>query len=204
MKKGIIISICALLAFLILAWTRTVNSNGPVFSVTPSVITVDSPGESFTINITVTGAPTVDFWMVNVTWNAAVLNISKPYASKIVEGSFFKSNGTTVFVYQDPIPGAIADMGCGFLTGGPASGDGVLVSITFDAIAVGESPINLDFGYMLNGMQYVEVALVNGSVNVIPEFPHGIIIPVFLISTVAIALTAKILMTRKRQIIMKR
>ena len=83
MRKKILLSLCFFLLYAILAGTRTSNAQEISFTVTPSYVEIPSPGQTATVNITVTNAPVVDFWMVNVTWDPAVLSIPDPNLSLI-------------------------------------------------------------------------------------------------------------------------
>jgi len=203
MKKKALLIACIFLAFIILAGTKPVHAQEPIFAVSPATITVDAPGQEFTVNFTVVGSPEVDFWSFNLTWNPAVLSITNPNTD-IVEGDFLKKGGaSTIFVFKDPdyTMGSIEEINCGILTtGATVTGDGLLCKINFTAVAIGESPINIDFAYLLIGIAevyYPEIQ--DGSVTVIPEFPPTILIAIFLTATMAITLLMKTIKSRKRQ-----
>jgi hypothetical protein len=85
----------------------------------------------------------------------------------------------------------------------PASGSGLLATITMNSTAVGQSDIALKPGV---GMTYLLVKknadeiphdIVNGSVTVVPEFPSSLIVPLLLIATLATLMLSKKAFARK-------
>jgi hypothetical protein len=102
----------------------------------------------------------------------------------------------------------MSDIPCGFLTGGPASGNGTLFTVDFHAKAenaTGASIVIMSpntVSYLLLGPNLVNIdAVVDGSVTVIiPEFPASAILPLFLAAT-TIAIAAATLSSRKRRIL---
>ncbi len=99
-------------------------------------------GESFSVNITVSGVSELFMWQFNMSFNPAVLQ-----AVSVVEGPFLKQAGPTM----KPGPPLI-DNSTGLVLAGwtlfplpvhGASGDGVLATVAFKVIAEGQSPLQL-------------------------------------------------------------
>jgi hypothetical protein len=185
-------------------------------AVDPPSKTVDGPGLSFTINVTLSIAHKIDFFDIyDITWNSTVLELETGTDDDIVEGPYMKAFGTTVFTFAgiNNTIGTIGEVACGYLTSSEANGTGVLFSIKFkstdDARAGDTSPIAIGDGtYLLdaktdqswfmnstNGLQ-----IDDGSVNIVPEFPASVLLPLFLVAT-TIAIAAATLSSRKRRIL---
>jgi len=145
----------------------------PVFAVEPSSVIIPEPDQTFQINITVTNSPPVVLWALNLSWNPAVLNLTDPYRD-IAEGDFLRRIGTTIFLCK-PInysAGSIREMACGLLTGA-SSGSGVLCTITFTAIGVGHSDIDICWGVLVDETLYEYYpTLIDGKVDVGPTGPR--------------------------------
>jgi hypothetical protein len=123
----------------------------------------------------------------------------------IVEGNYMKSFGGTVFA---PIvdsdadghadPGYLYNVACGFSSGGPANGSGNLFSIKFKANAVGTSELGIVDPWLYIGVSLADrPVFVNATVNVIPELPVSMLLPLFL-TTTAIAIFAATMLRRRR------
>jgi hypothetical protein len=198
MRKKILLILCILLMYAILSMARTANAQTPVIAVDPASVTVDEPGQSVSVNITVTDAPDVTQWALNVTWNPAVLEIVDP-DNDIVEGPFLKNVGSTMFAFKPVTPGCIPEMFSMLMVDKNASGNGVLCTITFNATAPGATEINIDFGIFLQGLNVIWPELTDGTVTVIPEFPMSVLLPLFLTTTAVIIAIAKTFLSRKRR-----
>jgi hypothetical protein len=102
MKKKILYLILFSLLIVGLAFPRvTVASpDDNVVSVDPAIVTAN-PGETFTINITITNATGVNAWEIKLRWSIDVLGFSFPPIN-ITEGPFLSDVGTTE-IYVTPI-----------------------------------------------------------------------------------------------------
>ena len=129
----------------------TISSLGGASSTTvavnPSEVIDLSPGETFSVDITVEDVTDLYGWSVNLTFHSEVLNVEN-----VTEGPFLKQFGNTFF-----LPGQTNNV-VGFLTPGGmlfdptqdppfppegATGDGVLATITFSV--KGSGVANLHF-----------------------------------------------------------
>jgi hypothetical protein len=114
-----------------------------VIYVSPDVNSV-APGESFNVTINIANAQNVYSWMINLTWDPTVLNVTS-----VQEGTFLKREVYTTifhpFIYNDA--GYI--MAVCVLQGQPrsasASGDGTLVTVTFSVEDRGSTAIHLHY-----------------------------------------------------------
>jgi len=211
MKRNLLLIFFALMACI--GMTNMASASElAVVSVYPSSINVPAPGNTFQVNITIanvvneTGVHGGVFgWDLSLSWNGSVLSVAKDEFGDwmVVEGPFLKSlvpPGKTLFLFSPPTPYCIADISCAFLQKKEAFGSGTLVSITFNATAVGNTEIrigNLTLeDYPGNN---IPCTVVNGTVAVIPEFPASMTIPLFLIATTITAVMAKIAWSRRRR-----
>jgi hypothetical protein len=163
-----------------------------IVAIDPSPITISTPGETFTVNLTITDSPPIVQWMVRISWDPAVLNITK----KPTQGPWLSQDGTlTTGFLVKPINytgGYIPEMTCGLMEAGTTSGSGTLVILTFKALAVGDSNIAI-YGsklYDVNGLNQT-YSVSYGHVTVVPEFPTPIITALFLLTTATIVILAK-------------
>lgn len=180
---------------MVLTNTRRANASTPTFAVQPASIEVPEPGQTIQVNITVTDSPSIVQWALNITWNPDVLDFVD-----IIEGNFLKQNGSTMFLPKPAEPGKIPEVTCLLMVDKVVSGNGTLCTITFNATAVGESNINIDWGVVLD--QYgneTEATLLDGTTTVVPEFPASMLLPLFLGAT-TIAIIAATVLSRKRRI----
>ena len=119
-------------------WARPASA-GPIVSViSPASETL---GNSFTANITITGAVDLYAFQFDLGFDPTILQ-----ATSVAEGALLPSGGTTFFVPGsiDNVAGvvsSVADTLVGPIPG--VNGDGDLVDITFDAIGAGTSVLGL-------------------------------------------------------------
>jgi len=133
-----------------------------------------APCNQFIVTIKIFDAPAMDFWDMEIHWDPAVLELSTGTTNDVVQGGFMSAFGSTVFALQNPdnVAGILPDIACGFLSGGPASGTGILMTIAFHAKATGDSAITIWLpaveSYLLNGAALVPFTAVDGIVHVPP------------------------------------
>jgi hypothetical protein len=148
--------------------TVTVGSQVSTVSVWPAFKFVSSPGDLFTLYVNITNAPTNDFFDIyNITWNPTILGLEHGTYVDVVEGTFMKSFGTTVFAVGNINAGRIGEIACGFLTQSHAHGNGNLFSIKFRANVFGMSEIRIGAAYLYDGQDLVDYPFrKSGTVNV--------------------------------------
>jgi len=131
-----------------------------------------APCNNFIVSINIANAPNIDFFDIGIQWDPAVLELQTGTPADVVEGGFMKAFGSTVFPGPSVINiGSMPDIPCGFLTGGPAHGDGTLFTIAFHAKAPGDGAITIMdpnvVSFLLLGPALVNIdATVNGVVNI--------------------------------------
>lgn len=201
MKKKILPLFCILFICIIMMRTGTANAQEPIVAFKPATMTINQPGTSFAVNITVTNAVNItQFIIQNITWNPSVLQVNT--TSQIVEGPFLKNVDTTVFLTKPPnnIQGRLPEITCITLNLKKASGNGTLCTIWFYAKAAGETQLSFsEATYLLDIDQVIYPQVTNGTVTVIPEFPASMLLPLFLIVTTTITLIATTVRSRRRQ-----
>lgn len=213
MEKKTLTLACMFILCIILARAGTADAaDTAIMAVDPPSKIVDAPNLSFTINVTLSIAHKIDFFDIyDITWDSTVLELETGTGADIVEGPYMKAFGSTLFTFTgiNNAIGKIGEVACGYLTASEANGTGVLFSIKFKSKAAGISPITIGHEtYLLdsktNASWYMDstngLQINDGSVNVIPEFPTSVLLPLFLVAT-TIAIAAATLSSRKRRIL---
>jgi hypothetical protein len=154
-----------------------------LISIQPAAITV-TPGQSFSLDLRITGASDLYAYQVDVGFNPSIL-----FANSVTEGTFI--TGTTF------IPGSIDNSGgtIAFIADsldGPVpgvNGNGTLVTISFSALASGASsvdPFNIlalnSFGEGLS----VSAAVGNVTVTATPE-PSTLVLSAVVLGVIMLA-----------------
>lgn len=119
-------------------WVNIAESTVTAVSVVPQLISANL-GQSFSINVTVSDVVDLYAWEIELSWNPSLLG-----TISVTEGSFLKSGGDTFFIYSwNDTQGHIL-IDCtliGQIVG--VSGSGVLVTVTFLVLGLGETPLDL-------------------------------------------------------------
>jgi len=132
-----------------------------------------SVGSLFRVDIEVFGAPEITQWIIELTWDSAVLELEHAPPSKldVKEGDFLNSVAATVFLVKPTVLGGIPEATSSTLDLTPNSGDGLLMYVlNFKAKAPGVSPITLVRHILIDGRdvpptQYANTAF-DGTVTV--------------------------------------
>ena len=127
-------------AAVVLAQTADRALATPLVSVQPASSSANV-GDNFVVEIAITGAVDLYAFQFDLAFGSTVISLVSQ-----AEGAFLPSFGPTFFVdgTVDNVAGlvsTIADSLSGPITGG--SGDGVLVALTFNALAAGTSSLTL-------------------------------------------------------------
>jgi hypothetical protein len=188
---------------------------GATMTVVPPPQNISAPGVSFTVNVTLSFpiAHKIDFYdIVSITWDPTKIQLQTGTDADIVEGSYMKAFGTTVFVDTgiNNTKGIIGEISCGYSTASEANGNGTLLSIKFKSIAAGSSPIKIGYAVVLDTATNVswywdptttpKLQINNATAVVIPEFSASVLLPLFLVVT-TIAIAAATVSSRKRRIL---
>jgi len=193
--------------------TNEANAGTTIVAVVPTEIIVppEDIGKTFQVNVTVTNVTDLYAWNINVSWNPSVLR----FVGVPVEGPFLKQGGTTAFMYSkiNNTAGYIngAGISCTLLGTVPGvNGNGTLLILTFNATAIGVSPIDISSPVSKDVPRKTVLVKsdrktliphedVDGSVTVIPEFSGPILTAVFLaITLLAVALAKKASSLKRR------
>lgn len=175
-------------------------SPAPTISVYPTEFEVEV-GESYVINITVTDVENLFMCVFGLKWNNTVLQLGS-----IAEGPFLKQGGNTAFMYDPSTIEDINDVGrldevsCVILGAAGVSGNGTIATLDFNATALGTSTIEFwvdpasgDEKTILINSSDVEFdhTRIDGSIDVIPEFPAFMFTAVFLLTALLIVFLKK-------------
>jgi outer membrane protein assembly factor BamB len=130
-------------------------------------ITEVQPGESFSINISIANAIDVYVWQIKLDWNPTILSFVSA-----AEGGFLSSHGQTIYA-TDTTEIDQGHLGLGATILGPVgvNGDGILATVTFQAIAGGDSPLIFssigEYTWILDSnLNEIPFGVVNGAVSV--------------------------------------
>ena len=193
LRKKLLLILCVLIACIAMnGIAKSYSDLATIIAIDPYPITIDEPGKTFIVRINITESPAVVQWMARVSWNPAVLNITK----KPVHGPWLSQDGalSTTFLVK-PINytgGYIPEMTERLMEAGTTNGSGVMVIMNFTALAVGESDITIFGSALLNITgQNQTYSIRDGRVTVVPEFPTPMITAFFLIITAVIVILAK-------------
>lgn len=138
----------------------------PILSIEPPSLLVQL-GKSFSLDVRISGVADLFAFQFDLAFNPFFLS-----AGSITEGPFLPSGGTTSFIpgTVDNTLGTItatADTLIGAIPG--VNGSGVLASVDFQALGVGNSPITLSNVILLNSdINDIPVSIVDASITVTP------------------------------------
>jgi hypothetical protein len=145
-------------------------------------------GNIFTVGISISNSPDIDFWVLEIQWDPVWLELQTGSVNDVVEGDFMKSHGNTSFVIQEPnnTAGVLPHIECALQSNESASGSGFLCYVNFRATAgndsIGDAIISV---VNPNGMSYLSLksnqvsidATMDGTVTIIagppPELPKA-------------------------------
>ena len=178
-----------------LVMTNAVNAAEAAIVVEPANLEVPGPGETFTVNITITDVADLWGWSCVVSWNSSVVN-----CTGVAMGPFNPSGTFLLYVIDNDV-GWIEKLAAGTVVEDSVTGSGVLAILTFTAKEVGDVNLTISEANYINYPDIVFYPPVNqqAEIIVVPEFPAFLIIPVFLIATAAMVILAKRCWSRRSQ-----
>ena len=139
-RKMVIVLVLSTLVFASLGWH--VYASPTVMKVDPSSSSV-SPGDSFNVNVSIADVVSLAGWEFKLYFSSPVLN-----CSAITEGPFLKSAGQTFAILQientyNATHGRVL-AACALIGfNSNKSGSGVLATLTFKAVGLGDSVLDL-------------------------------------------------------------
>jgi general secretion pathway protein D len=119
-------------------WVNIAQSTTTAVSAFPQLISANL-GQSFSVDVTVSDVVDLYAWEIELSWEPSLLG-----AISVVEGTFLKSGGDTFFIYSwsDTQGHILVDCTLiGQIVG--VNGSGVLATVTFLVLGVGETPLDL-------------------------------------------------------------
>jgi hypothetical protein len=103
-------------------------------------------GETFTIEVEVSGVSELYGWQLELSFNQAIL---RPV--EVIEGDFLKSKGQTLLLGENNfVDGKIGPVGCSLLGAESSSGSGVLMFVSFEVVGEGSSTLKLENTMLLD------------------------------------------------------
>ncbi len=117
-------------------------------------LNVGQVGSTITVNLTVNNVQNLFAWSLNLTWNPQVLNLTQ-----MQEGPFLSNAGPTYFTWSPTLSGISRSIGNiqtvadAMLSSSTATGNGVLVTISFKVLNTGTSPISIAGSILSNPPQ---------------------------------------------------
>jgi hypothetical protein len=170
-----------------LAMTNAVNADDAVMKIETASPEISAPGETFTVNITITNAVNRWGWSCVVSWNSSVVNCTNK------ELGPFNPSGTTLLGVIKNDLGKIPMLTAGTTEEATVTGDGVVAILTFIATDVGDVDLNVTEAMYIDypNKDTFDMTVQQAVITVVPEFPAAMIILWFLIATAAIAILAK-------------
>jgi hypothetical protein len=179
-----------------------------VFGNGPTGLSTISMNQStdFNVSVTITNAPDIDFFSINITWDPAVITLKHNDTSiDVLNGGFMPTFTGPSAALTKLAKGNLGDV-CGFNTVGYNSGNGTLFKMIMHSIKPANSSIliiapNLDSYIMHTDTQETIDAVVNGTI-LIPEFSVSMLLTVFLVAS-TLAIAAATVSSRKRRVLPK-
>lgn len=141
----------ALVAMLLAVPSANVRAqSSTVISVDPPLTTGYLPGDTFGVNIMITGAVDLKSWQIEMSYAPYMSEIS---VIEFIEGDFLMIGGETYFAkYVDAFHGELK-MGATIIGDVPGvSGDGWLGTIVFTVLEAGETPLALHDTILLDSL----------------------------------------------------
>jgi len=174
-----------------------------MISLNPSTLEVPAPGANFTIDVNITDVANMQGYEFKLGFNTTLLN-----ATGVTQGPMNPLGTTLGPVDPDTFEWTpLQNVSAGFVwviavlpLGQAFTGNGTTMTINFTALAMGNSTLDL-YDTVLGNMlgQPIEHVAIDGSVDVIPEFPATLILPILMIATLSASLLAKKVCSRKRK-----
>lgn len=162
-------TILTIFAFASLLTTSFLTMAVPSVTIYVEPLTISiSIDETFSINITITGVTDLYGWDVRLYYLNAILN-----GTEIIEGPFLRAAGETNFLivdFDDAYNATHGRIVVACMLTGPvsgASGNGTLVTITFNSIGGGTTPIDIYFSDLVDSQgEHMIHSATDGSVQV--------------------------------------
>lgn len=192
------------LIFIIIATQKPAKAQPMTIAVDPANITVDNVGVIFYVNVTITNAHDVYGVQFKLQWNGSVVNCT---SVSLPLGHFMDPNGVeqendNLWIISKKRGDSTAEYAVTYYSlddadsrgTTPRTGNGILATLTMEALSVGSTPITFVLDDTVIGdrnAQPLTYEHVDGSITVIPEFDSVSLILIFLTATTLTMLTVK-------------
>jgi len=164
-----------------------VDPNANMIIVAPSSV-VDTTGQTFKVNITVTGVTSMWAWSCVVTWNSSVVNCTLKAVGP------FNPAGTSLIGVIDNVGGTIPKLSSYTTEEDTVTGSGLVCTLTFKTKALGNVNLNVSTANYIDypaKVKYDFNSVTQAPITVVPEFPTFLIVPMLFIMTATIAIAMK-------------
>jgi len=174
-----------------------------VVSLNPRETIVSAPDQNFTVDVNVTDVAGLYGFSFQLDYDTILLDALKVTPGPVIPATRFLGPIDPDTFEWTPINDTLGqvEVVCTFLY--PATqftGDGTLVTINFTAKAEGTCALDFTLTELFNNeMEPITHNTNDGTVDVIPEFPAILIIPLLLIATLAATFLGKMNWSRKRK-----
>lgn len=197
-----------LVVIIALAGITKASPSPTTIAVDPAQPKVVDLGKSFIVTVNVTDVDDLYLCMFRLKWNNSLIQLNN-----MIEGPFIEQGGTTAFITDPALTkideinaaGRINEVTCTLLALVPGvSGSGTIATLNFTALALGTTAIEfwenpaagfenktvlVDSRGVPEG--YITHTRIDGSVNIVPEFPTPMFAALFLIAILVVAVLAK-------------
>jgi hypothetical protein len=184
-RKGIVLPKKSVLAITLLVIFLTLTFSACKVSAASTKIAVNPPttvttlGSSFSVDVNVTDIVNFTCWQFNLYYLKSILN-----CTAVTEGPFLKTGGSTYFNPNPIVNNYNSTHGCiqaysTLLGSTSVSGSGVIVTVVFKAVGLGNSPLHLDeikLGDEKIPPQPIPYTAADGTVQVVPAVGHDVAI----------------------------
>ncbi len=200
LTKQMVTALTLMILALCLSTSSLVQAQEPSVTIEPTELVVPSPGETFTIDVTLNDV-TQWSWACTVSFNSDAAECTG------FEAGPFNPSGTDAVGFIDNDSGTITGLAGFHLDAETVTGSGVILTLEFMAKDSGssENPASLDLqifdvNYMpeaqtspptIDAIDIPENQIQQANVTVIPEFPTILMVPLFLIATAIVVITTK-------------
>jgi len=181
--KGKVLLAIPMIALAFITLSQPIQAATTTISIDPSDTQIGTAyvDQAFQINLNIGDVENLWGWCVSdLCFNSSVLQLTD-----VIEGSFLKQGGNTLFVSANSsqiLAGKVPEISCVLLENRSVSGSGILATLTFKVVSAGGSQITLsktkllnpaegnsDTNIINNSHEAIESTSVNGNVTVILE-----------------------------------
>jgi len=181
----------------------SVGATVAVVSLNPKETVVSAPGQNFTVDVNVTDVAGLYGFRFQLDYDTILLDAFDVTSGPVIPATRLLGPIDPDTFEWIPINDTLGqvEVVCTFLSPAtPFTGDGTLVTINFTTTAEGTCALDFTLTQLFDSaMNPIMHNANDGSVEVIPEFPAILVIPLLLIATLAATFLGKMVWSRKRK-----